>query len=221
MSDGAAMAAFLASRRSVRQFAPAPIDRAVLERVLTAATTAPSSTNRQPWRFTVVTAALARDAIARAVRRRTEALDAVIAGGAHAAEWRGYGDFFWQPLAGAAAIVVPATRVHADAIAGFLRSAGADPASFTLPSAMQPELCALAGAVMCLLLQAHAEGLGAVWMAGPTVAQMEIEAICELAPPWRMVGAIALGHPAGPLPPAPPRRAAEQVIRWIEDEGQP
>ena len=71
---------------------------------------------------------------------------------------------------------------------------------------------------MALQLQAHAEGLGTAWMAGPMVACAEVEAICGITRPWQMVGAIAVGHPAA-APPAPPRKSLDDVISWIE-EGQ-
>jgi len=211
------MAAHLASRRSVREFTAAPVERATIERVVGAAMTAPSATNRQPWRFVVVTAGLARARIVDAVKARTEAIDRAIRVGPHAAEWGAYGDFFWQPLASAPVIIIPAVRAHPDLVAQYLRSAGADPERFELPSAMAPERCALGAAVMAFLLQAHAEGLGAAWMAGPMVARAEVEAACAIAPPWQMVGAIALGH-AATVPAAPPRRAPEHVVRWIEEE---
>ena len=41
------------SRRAVRAFRPDPVPRPVLERVLQAATRAPSSGNLQPWRVFV------------------------------------------------------------------------------------------------------------------------------------------------------------------------
>lgn len=212
-----AMLAHLATRRSVREYTADPVARPVLERLLAAAMSAPSATNRQPWRFTVVTAAATRARIVAAVRARTELLDRTIRAGAHAAEWGAYGDFFWQPLATAPVIVIPTVREFPDTLAGFLRSSGADPERFELPSAMQPERSALGGAVMALLLQAHAEGLGAAWMAGPMVARAEVEALCDIAAPWQMAGAIALGTPAA-VPPAPGRRAAAQLVRWIEED---
>lgn len=59
------------SRRAVRAFSDEPVPRAVLERVLTAATRAPSSGNLQPWHVYVVTgeplAELKRRATARAL----------------------------------------------------------------------------------------------------------------------------------------------------------
>jgi nitroreductase len=211
-----AMLEHLRTRRSVREFTALPVGRDVLERLVAAAVTAPSASNRQPWRFVVVTRAATRTKIANAVRAATEVIDGVVRAGAHAAEWGSYGDYFWQPLAAAAAIIVPAVREPPDLLAGFLRSAGADPARFQLPSAMKPERCALGGAVMALLLQAHAEGLGSAWMAGPMVACTELEAACGIAPPWHMAGAIAVGHPAG-VPPAPSRKPPDDVTTWMED----
>ncbi|GAA0549721.1 nitroreductase [Paractinoplanes ferrugineus] len=59
------------SRRAVRAFSDEPVPREVLERVLTAATRAPSSGNLQPWQVYVVTGAplaeLKRRATARAL----------------------------------------------------------------------------------------------------------------------------------------------------------
>ncbi len=43
------------TRRSVRAYKPDPIDREVLLKVLNAARLAPSASNRQEWRFVVVT----------------------------------------------------------------------------------------------------------------------------------------------------------------------
>ncbi|MEV5852984.1 nitroreductase [Streptomyces anulatus] len=59
------------SRRAVRAFSDEPVPKEVLERVLTAATRAPSSGNLQPWHVFVVTgeplAELKRHATARAL----------------------------------------------------------------------------------------------------------------------------------------------------------
>ena len=217
--DGPSHLAFLATRRSVRAFRDEPVDRAALGRVLEAATTAPSSTNRQPWRFAVVIRSELRAAIVAAVRARTEAMKAVIARGHHAADFGAYGDFFWEPLASARVIIVPQHREHPDQLAALIASGGADPADFTTAAAMRPELCAASAAVMALLLQAHAEGLGACWMAGPTVARDEIHALLSVREPWLMVGAVAIGVPLGPPPTAPPRRSFDKVVTWYDEEG--
>ena len=45
----------LSTRRTVRDFSPAPVDPAVVERCIQAAATAPNGANRQPWHFVMVT----------------------------------------------------------------------------------------------------------------------------------------------------------------------
>jgi nitroreductase len=42
-------------RRSIRKFRPEPVPRELIDELLEAARLAPSATNRQPWRFQVVT----------------------------------------------------------------------------------------------------------------------------------------------------------------------
>lgn len=209
--------AWLRARRSVRAFTGRPVARDALARLVEAAISAPSSSNRQPWRFAVVTAPGPRRAIAEVVRARAQAIGEVVRRGPHGEEFGTYGDFFWEPLAGAAAIVVPQAREHADLLARFIVSAGADPADFELPGAMQPEVCALGGAVMAMLLQARAEELGACWMAGPMVARREIERLLDIAPPWRMAGAIAVGHPVAAAAPSA-RKPLAQVVSWFEED---
>jgi coenzyme F420-0:L-glutamate ligase/coenzyme F420-1:gamma-L-glutamate ligase len=213
--DGPAHLEWLRTRRSVRTFTGAPVPRDVLERLFAAAGTAPSSSNRQPWRFAAVTAAETRARLADAVRRRVAELEAVIQQGHHGADYGAYGDFFWEPLAEATVIIVPQHRVYPDLLGDLVLSGGGDPRAYHTPAEMQAELCSTAAAVMCLLLQARAEGLGAVWMAGPTVGADDIGALLGIAPPWRMTGAIALGWPAA-APPSPPRKAVDKIVTWFD-----
>jgi len=214
---GPEMLDWLRSRRSVRVFTDRPIDRDVLVRVLAAATTAPSSTNRQPWRFTVVRSPALRQRVAQAVADKAAEMKAIIARSHHAEDFGDYGDFFHEPLASAAAIVVPQYRPYPDLIANLIESGGGDPARFSTASAMQAELCSTSAAIMALLLQAHAEGLGACMMAGPMVAKDELHALLRITEPWRMVGAIALGHPAA-VPSGPSRKPLDRVVDWIDEE---
>jgi F420 biosynthesis protein FbiB-like protein len=213
---------FLRSRRSVRQFSDRAVDKAVLHRLIEAATTAPSSTNRQPWRFAVVTARDLRAKIVASVRDRTAEMKAVIRKSHHADAFGAYGDFFYEPLETAPVIVIPQYRDHPDQIAYLIETGGGDPKAFHTPASMQVDLCSTSAAVMTLLLQAHAEGLGACWMAGPTVAKPDIHALLGIREPWRMLGAVAIGHPAAPLKDAPARRTLDRVVTFYEDgPGEP
>ncbi len=52
-----AVDAAITSRRSIRAFLPDPVPRAEIERILDVASRAPSGTNTQPWKVTVLTGA--------------------------------------------------------------------------------------------------------------------------------------------------------------------
>jgi nitroreductase len=217
---GPEMLEWLRTRRSVRAFSDRPVEREVVVRVLEGAITAPSSTNRQPWRFTVVRSPATKKRVVEAVAAKTAEMKAIIARSHHAEDFGNYGDFFHEPLVTAAVIVVPQYRPYPDLIANLIESGGGDPRRFSTASAMQAELCSTSAAIMALLLQAHAEGLGACMMAGPMVAKDEIHALLKIADPWRMVGAIALGYPAGPPPTTTARKPLDRVVEWIDEEEQ-
>lgn len=205
---------WLSSRRSVRQFKPDKISKEVLTRLIRASTTAPSSSNRQPWRFSVVTCPAIKEKITEAVRRRTDEIKTVIQAGHHAEDYANYGDFFHEPLQGAAALIIPQYRVMPDLIANLIESGGGDPEQYHTASTMQAELCSTSASIMALLLQAHSEGLGACWMAGPMVAVSDICEILKINKPWQMVGAVALGYPVS-QPEAKPRKPLERVVQWF------
>ena len=63
-------------RRSVRSFQPKPVEEEKLYQVLQAARLAPSSNNKQPWRFIVVREESQRQALARADHNQSWMLSA-------------------------------------------------------------------------------------------------------------------------------------------------
>lgn len=220
MINGDEALLFLRSRRSLRQFSARPIEKDLLLRLIEAATSAPSSTNRQPWRFAIVTSSSLKSRLVSAVREKTEAMKQIIRNSHHADEFGAYGDFFYEPLESAAAIIVPQYREYPDAIAYLLELGGGTPNTFVTPASMRPEQCSTSAAVMALLLQAHAEGLGACWMAGPTVAMHSIHALLRIQSPWSMLGAIALGYPVEAPSASPVRKPIDKVLTFFEDEMQ-
>lgn len=70
MTGNAKLGAAIGQRRSVRRYRPGPIDRTIIERMLLAATRAPSAHNRQPWRFAVLDEASGKEALATAMGQR-------------------------------------------------------------------------------------------------------------------------------------------------------
>ncbi|GCE42524.1 Nitroreductase [Rhodococcus wratislaviensis] len=64
------------SRRSVRNYTDRPVDRKILERVLTAAARTPSGGNLQPWRTYVVTGKPHSDLIEKMAARLADVIAA-------------------------------------------------------------------------------------------------------------------------------------------------
>ena len=76
-------AAEMARRRTVREFSPRAVERAVIEHCLRAAGTAPSGANQQPWRFVAVADA----AVKRRIRVAAEAEEREFYAHRAPAEW--------------------------------------------------------------------------------------------------------------------------------------
>ncbi len=64
------LASAIGGRRSIRRYNSALVDEAVIERLLVAATKAPSAHNRQPWRFAVLVDAESKHKLASAMGKR-------------------------------------------------------------------------------------------------------------------------------------------------------
>jgi nitroreductase len=71
------------SRRTVRHFAPTPVPRALIERLVAIAASAPSGANKQPWRFVAVD----DPATKREIRLAAEAEERVFYRRRASAEW--------------------------------------------------------------------------------------------------------------------------------------
>ncbi len=73
----------MASRRTVRDFAPDPVPRAIIEQAILAAGRAPSGANQQPWTFVAISSADVKARIREAAEEEEKAFYAGRAG----AEW--------------------------------------------------------------------------------------------------------------------------------------
>jgi coenzyme F420-0:L-glutamate ligase/coenzyme F420-1:gamma-L-glutamate ligase len=175
----------LRSRRSIRRFEPNPIPSDMLTRILETATWAPSAHNRQPWRFAVLTEASSR-------QRLAEAMAAQLAADLHADgvpedAIQKDTDRSRQRLTGAAVLVVVcASMIDMDGYPDAARQAN-------------ERIMAIQSTAMAaqnLLLAAHAEGLGGVWMCAPLFCPEVVQETLNLPEDWEPQGVIALGFPA-------------------------
>ena len=194
--------AFLRSRRSVRRFLPEPVPAAVLQRVLETAVYAPSAHNLQPWRLVVLRAAAAKLRLAEALSGTMRA--DMRAQGADDAEIAARIERSRRRLGEAPAVVVLNLdeTVRRDAEDEHERH-------------MMVQSVALLG--LQILLAAHAEGLGGVWICWPLYAQEATRQALALPPAWSPQGMLFLGYPAE-APAPPPRKPWQEIIRWLDDE---
>lgn len=201
------------ARRSVRRFTAEVPDRALIERVLAAATTAPSASNKQPWRFLVVTNRALIDRAAAAVR---EAVDRVSAHVPPALEpaFRAYGDYFTR-FETAPVVIVALFRTLT--VLSNLVDAKLPPGDVTRIATMERDsgLIGTALALQNLMLMAHTLGLGTSGMTGPLVAADALRTLFELTPSWEIAALVPLGFPAD-VPPATSRKPLGRVVEWLE-----
>ena len=199
---------FLRTRRSIRRFKTDPVPDSVLRDILHTATFAPSAHNRQPWRFIVLTDSSAKthlsDAMAKEFQRDLEKdnLPAVeIAKKVAKSQER---------ITGAPVVVILCVdmsemdnypderRKKAEYIIGIQSAANAG---------------------MQLLLAAHAEGLGGVWVCSPMFAQEIVQEALNISKQWEPQAMFLLGYPLE-IPAFRGRKAIEEVMKFSTSEEQ-
>ena len=177
------------NRRAVREYTNAPIERSVIERLISAAILAPSAMNLQPWAF----AALLDHA----------RIDGY---GARAKSWllENFAQTLFEPLLRHSVEDPKFAMFHgAPALVIILAKSSATQAA---------EDCCLAGEN--LMLAARDEGLGSCWigLARPWLDLPATKAELRLPGSFRVVAPIVLGHPKS-WPESHGRNPAE--IYWI------
>jgi coenzyme F420-0:L-glutamate ligase/coenzyme F420-1:gamma-L-glutamate ligase len=196
--------AFLESRRTRRRFAPDPVDPAVVERAVAAATTAPFPHHTRPFRVVAVDSPEARETYLGSMETawredlggdgtRSEVVERRIAKS--------------RALLGEAPVLlVPCLAPGGRHRYPDERRSGAEATMFAL---------AAGGAVQTLLLALHAHGLGGAWISSSIFCQDVAAAALGLAPGWLPLGSVAAGHPhPDEIPrPRPPVEPGDFLLR--------
>ena len=181
------------TQRAHRQFTDDPLPDEVVERVLEAATYAPSAENTQPWVFVVVRDAATRAQIGELTRR----------------QWEGGGRDHSLPRL-PPAMFEDVERGAMGGIAGapVVVVVGGD-TSRCNPTVLEASVFP---AIQNLLLAANGLGLGAA-LTTLTTSARELQDLLALPDHVRPIAVVPLGHPARRL--KPPRRApvAEKTFR--------
>ena len=201
------------SRRSIRRFKSECPDREVIEQLIEAAVTAPSASNKQPWRFFIVTN---EDIQRRLVKAIQAAVDRVAGHIEPAFEeaFRAYGDYFTR-FENAPVLIVPLcrpmnllTRMVDEKLAPSDRAA-------ILNMEERSGVVSTSLAFQNILLRAHELGLGASGMTGPLIAGDDLREILSVPDSWEIVAFIPVGFP-DEQPDPQPRKPIDAVVKWLE-----
>jgi nitroreductase len=177
------------TRRSCRRYTPEPVPREALERIVEAATWAPSGKNRQNWRIFVVRGE-ARDRLA-GISGRSFAVHEPSLRSYYPEKVVEFTRGFFRDFGGASVVLVFYTEKTLDGPFVDLQSGAA--------------------AVENALLACVAEGLQGCWMTAPVHFEAEITEMLG-AQGLDLVAVVPLGHPAKEAP-SPPRR--EGRVTWV------
>ncbi len=177
------------SRRSCRVFSPHPVPREKLERVVEAATWAPSGKNRQNWRIFVV-AGEARERL-REIAERSFAGQEDSLRQLYQERIVAFTQRFFATLGGAPVVLV------------FYSEPTREGAFVDVQS--------VAAAVENALLAAAHEGLQGCWMTAPVLLKKEVDELLGVEG-MDLVAVVPVGIPAKQAP-APPRR--EGRVTWV------
>jgi len=187
----------------VRRFKSDPVPDSVIKNILTTATFAPSAHNRQPWRFCVVTDASTKtklaDAMSAEFKRDLEK------GGLPPEKIQTQVKRSKLRMTSAPVIIV----INLDmADMDVYPDTKRKKAEYTM--AVQ----SVANAGMQLLLAAHAEGLGGVWICSPLFVQETIQELLNLPKSWEPQGMFYLGYP-DVIPNVRERKSLDEITHYI------
>ncbi len=189
-------------RRSIRRFDGVAIPPETLQRVLEAATMAPSAHNRQPWRFVILTALDDKRSLANALGE--ELREDRLADGDDPGQIEKDVTQSIERITNAPVVVIACLSMEAMDVYPDERRKTAE------------YIMAVQGVSMAaqnLLLAAHAEGLGACWLCAPLFTKDEVREEMSLPDGWDPQGLILLGFPAE-AGKERPRRPMEEVSLW-------
>ena len=190
---------FLRTRRSIRRFKPDPVPDSVIENILTTATFAPSAHNRQPWRFAVVTTSATKqnlaDAMSHEFQRDLEA-DRLPREEIQKRTTRSRERLLSAPVV----IVLSVDMTGMDSYPDTRRKK----AEYLMATQ------SVANAGLQLLLAAHAEGLGGVWVCSPLFAQETVAKTLNLPETWEPQAMLFVGYPVD-IPEARERKTIQEI----------
>ena len=197
----------LKSRRSIRKFLPDQVPKSDIEKIITAASWAPSGTNMQNWEFVVVISAEIKKAMKDAVETEISEASEKIGLADARNVFRTYSlnfTFFNEAPVVVAVIKKPYDSVTQRILQRYKITISKTTADVQGPSA----------AIQNLMLMAHVLGYGTCWMTGPLIAREKLERILDISLPDELMALIPIGKPAHPMS-HPPKKPLPDILRYL------
>ena len=195
---------FLRTRRSIRRFKPDVVPDSVLRDILYTSTFAPSAHHRQPWRFVALTESPTKkhlaDSMAIAFQQdlqkdnlAQEEIDKLINRSK--------------------------SRINGAPVVVMLCLDMTDMNKYDDKKRRRAEFLtatqSVANAGMQLLLAAHAEGLGGVWVCSPIFAQEAVQKALDISKDWEPQAMFLIGYPAD-VPKVRERKQLGEIVKFID-----
>lgn len=191
------------TRRSIRRFKSDPVPDSVIQNILATAAFAPSAHHRQPWRFCVVTDSSVKQKLADAMAiefKRDLEKDNLPQAEIQKRTTRSRERIITAPVL----IILNVDMSDMDIYPDEKRNK----AEYLMATQ------SVANAGMQMLLAAHAEGLGGVWVCSPLFVQETIHNILELPKTWEPQAMFFIGYPQD-IPEVRERKSIQEISIFL------
>lgn len=201
------------ARRSIRKFKPDAIPLQDLKELVRIGTLAPSASNKQNWKFIIVTRHSIIEKMCDVVTDKLDQLSQETQPhgvGGVIRSMRPYATLFKH----APALLIVLQEPYRGKIESALVTAGYDPLTLMQKHGFGgPQ--SIGAAIQNICLAAEAKGYGTCWMCAPLTAQTELCALLEIETPWSIAAFLPIGIP-DEAPPPRPRKPLDEVITVID-----
>jgi len=193
-------------RRSIRRYEKTPVEKQTIQKIIEVGRYAPSATNRQPWRFIVITKKTMINDIANVIKNEIRKI----------LKKRFFLKYFFPSLKNEKTVQFLASTIVSEKDVLFF-DAPVLIFVITKKRKFNDESCACCAQNM--MLAADALGLGSCWIGFAHFLGLNKQWMKKIGVPkgYHIAAALVFGHPKKRPFHAPPRKPTADVINWIKE----